>query len=349
MRPALVVGQGVCGTVISSLLFQKNIPFKVIDPGESNASKNAAGIINPLVFKRLTYSWGAQSFIPSALQYYKEMELLMNKKLLHWDGLIKLVNTEDEVSMWDKKQKQGQLPDVQSTYENPFSNTTICHSIITKRIKNAGWVDAQLFLQCWREFLHSKDLLIYEPLLYDSLKKQPNEEWKYKGRDYSAIYFCEGWAATKNPWFNALPWIPTWGDLLLIKPKTNLSSTEIIYKNGFLCPTPKSGTFLAGSSYIWNLSPEETKKGVEQVKEKIKNIIGPNFETLEHRFGIRPAVTDRRPIIGLHPEHKNMYIFNGMGTRGFLLAPALGMLLINKTPTPEETSIKRFSSLLSKS
>lgn len=37
--------------------------------------------------------------------------------------------------------------------------------------------------------------------------------------------------------------------------------------------------------------------------------------------GIRPTVKDRRPLVGVHPKYKNLFILNGLGTHGALLAP----------------------------
>ncbi len=45
------------------------------------------------------------------------------------------------------------------------------------------------------------------------------------------------------------------------------------------------------------------------------------FEIIGHVAGVRPAVKDRRPYIGASKKHSNLFIFNGLGTKGALLAP----------------------------
>jgi glycine oxidase len=47
------------------------------------------------------------------------------------------------------------------------------------------------------------------------------------------------------------------------------------------------------------------------------------FEVVEQQVGIRPTTPDRRPIIGAHPEFSKLLIFNGLGTKGYLMAPLL--------------------------
>ena len=76
-----------------------------------------------------------------------------------------------------------------------------------------------------------------------------------------------------------------------------------------------------------------------------------DFEVVNQRAGIRPTVSDRRPLVGRHPNHKQMYVLNGLGTRGVLIAPAMAEALYafieTDTPLAEEIDINRFSSVLS--
>ena len=68
---------------------------------------------------------------------------------------------------------------------------------------------------------------------------------------------------------------------------------------------------------------------------------------LDQQAGIRPTVKDRRPLIGRHEEKSNLYIFNGMGTRGVMLAPFFANQLAKHIEEGEsldpEVDIKRFS------
>ena len=44
---------------------------------------------------------------------------------------------------------------------------------------------------------------------------------------------------------------------------------------------------------------------------------------------VRPTVKDRRPLVGQHAEHKNLYVLNGLGTRGVMIAPYVAEQLFN--------------------
>lgn len=58
-----------------------------------------------------------------------------------------------------------------------------------------------------------------------------------------------------------------------------------------------------------------------------------------HRAAVRPASYDRHPLIGPHPNNTNLLCFNGLGSKGSLMAPKLASILwdsiLNRTPIPK--------------
>ena len=79
----------------------------------------------------------------------------------------------------------------------------------------------------------------------------------------------------------------------------------------------------------------------------MKNILNSPYKVIEQKAGIRPTVKDRRPMLGAHPVHQNLFVFNGMGTRGIILAPyfaaQLSDLILKGIPIDTEVDIKRFN------
>ena len=68
----LIVGQGIAGTVLTHTLLEQGKRILVIDEGNpSSCSKVAAGLYNPIVFKRLTKSWMIDELSPVAENFYK--------------------------------------------------------------------------------------------------------------------------------------------------------------------------------------------------------------------------------------------------------------------------------------
>ena len=80
--------------------------------------------------------------------------------------------------------------------------------------------------------------------------------------------------------------------------------------------------FKVGSTYEWeDLSEQTTQKGKESIIERLENLITTDYSIENHWAGIRPTITDRRPVLGVHPKYPNVFVFNGLGTKGVMLAP----------------------------
>ena len=70
------------------------------------------------------------------------------------------------------------------------------------------------------------------------------------------------------------------------------------------------------------------------------------FKVEAHDAGIRPVVKDRRPVLGWSTQNPRIGIFNGMASKGALLAPFwANHLLLNLTegqPIDPEVQVQRF-------
>mgnify|MGYP003329001594 CR=1 FL=1 len=84
-----------------------------------------------------------------------------------------------------------------------------------------------------------------------------------------------------------------------------------------------------------------------RIINKLQKLLNCSFEILQQRAGIRPTVIDRRPLVGQHRVHKNLYILNGLGSRGVLMAPTVAKNLIDfiekGLALPKDIDINRFT------
>ena len=102
-----------------------------------------------------------------------------------------------------------------------------------------------------------------------------------------------------------------------------------------------------GATYNWDeLNENTSEEGKEELLKKAEKFIADKIEIIEHKAGVRPTVLDRRPLIGIHPTHKQLGVFNGLGTKGVMLAPFFAQelvnCLLNDTPLDKEVDINRF-------
>ena len=173
----------------------------------------------------------------------------------------------------------------------------------------------------YRAFLESKDLLLIEKLDFEKLKLK-EETVHYKDISADKIIFCEGTLMTENPYFNYLPLVPTKGELMTIKAE-NLEVDKILNK-GFFCLPLGNNLFRVGATYNWkDLTYETSEEGEKDLITKIESLLTCDYKIIDHKAGIRPTVRDRRPLIGFHREYENIGLFNGLGTKGVLIAPWL--------------------------
>jgi glycine/D-amino acid oxidase-like deaminating enzyme len=143
---------------------------------------------------------------------------------------------------------------------------------------------------------------------------------EYKGHWAQRIIFCEGQYTQQNPYWNHLPFNPAKGEILTIRAE-NLPTDAIVSKGIFVLPLGNH-TYKIGSTYYWDDKEEQpTERGRSELTQKLEEVITVPYEVIDHKAALRPTVTDRRPLIGLHPQYPSIGIFNGLGTRGVLLAP----------------------------
>ena len=84
----------------------------------------------------------------------------------------------------------------------------------------------------------------------------------------------------------------------------------------------------------------------KQLVDELDKLISMPYKLLSQVIGTRPTVIDRRPLLGQHALHKNLYVCNGMGTRGVILAPTAAKHLVSfisdNKEIPKEMNITRF-------
>ena len=172
----------------------------------------------------------------------------------------------------------------------------------------------------------------------------------YKDFQVKRIIFCQGFYSTQNSFFNWIPFNPAKGETILADVE-GYKIKEIINQGFWIIPLEGHKCRL-GSTYIWdNLDWQATESGRELIASKISKILSIPYQITGQEAGIRPTTRDRRPLMGNHPYHNNLYIFNGLGTKGVSLAPyfaeeMLGFLEKNKV-LMSEANIDRFYSLYS--
>jgi glycine oxidase len=324
----LIIGQGLAGSCLAWRLFQQGISFKVIDqPLLSSSSRVAAGMMNPLVFRYLTLSWRAVQNMDSSKDFYQKMENAFQTKFLHEITIAKIFS-ETDAELWARKGLNAGIEnftDGKSYY--PFSHNEVNYYFGAGIVNKAGWVDTAKLVQKVRELLLKYAMLTEEVFDRENLVIE-EKEIHYKDITAKKIIFCEGFRVSENPLFSFIPFRPVKGELLTVRIK-GFETNVVLNKDIFLLPLGNE-IFRLGSTYDWNdLTEKPTESAKNYLLEKLEAILDFPIEILSHEAGIRPAIADRRPVAGRHPSFSNVFILNGLGAKGVMLAPYVTEQLLN--------------------
>ena len=108
-----------------------------------------------------------------------------------------------------------------------------------------------------------------------------------------------------------------------------LSVTQPLHGGKFILPLGHNN-YKIGATYAWDEMDEKiTEKGKTQLLEGWEKITSSDLKITKQQAGIRPTVKDRRPLLGTHSTHRNLHVFNGLGSRGILMAPFLAKEMVN--------------------
>lgn len=339
----IIVGAGLAGLSLAHELERENIDFKLIDEGVNYSTKVAAGMINPMTFRRMIKTWKGDEVIAKISKYYPELEKKLNQNFFFPRKLRRAFASAHEKQLWEERIEE----DSYKTYlEAPLSeNDTPDHinaPFGSGYINTPGYVDAKIFMKANHDYFLKENKLEYASFSYTDLD---SEAQIYKGEKYSHLIFCEGYRGEDNPYFGYLPFKNAKGEVLTVA-SSEFDQSEIINKKCFVLPL-EDGTFKLGATYAWNTKdPSPTQAGKKELLEKYKALSTADFSILKQEGGIRPAVADRRPLLGEHPKKSGLYIFNGFGAKGYLLVPHFVEIFINylirNVPLEKEVDIQRF-------
>jgi glycine oxidase len=186
-------------------------------------------------------------------------------------------------------------------------------------VQESGNINMPTLLNGFRKWLSENEALMIEAFDYNSLVISGTHV-EYKGRKSDRIIFCQGHENVLNPYFKDLPFIAAKGEILIIESQ-ELQSQNIIHDRINIVPLGND-TYWVGSTFSWDkLDLETTEDARKDLENQLKKILQVPFKVVDHKVGIRPTVKDRRPLLGMHSQYKRLGIFNGLGTRGVMLAP----------------------------
>lgn len=344
MKDFIIVGGGLAGISFAETAFREGKTFTVIADDSQNSSLVAGGLYNPVILKRLNMPQDAVAHMAFIKPFYRDIEERLNIRFaIRMPIYRKFASVEEQNNWFAAADKPGL---------DQFLSLNIIHKNYPclpspngfGEVLHTGYLDTAALVSGYHEFLKSEDSLIEEKFSHDALVLH-DDHLEYKSLKASHIVFAEGFGIKQNPFFNELPLNGTKGEILIIEAP-ELEFDAIIKADVFILPLGNS-LFKVGATYEWedktNLPTDPARL---ELCTRLEEIITCDYKVMNQLAGIRPTTKDRKPLIGTHPEHKNIHLLNGLGTRGVMLGPPMARELfdsiISGNKVRREVNLERF-------
>lgn len=317
----IIVGLGLAGLAFAEELMHANKSFVVFEDNSQKSSLVAGGVYNPVILKRFTPVWNAKSQLDKALPFYKSLEEKLSIRIDYKFVTRKVFKSIEDQNNWFIASDKTLLVD--------FMNPNISHENIpgikgefgSGEVLGTGRVDTSGLINAYREYLKSFDCIQFEKFEHNEIVFI-NDGVNYQDFEAKKIVFCEGYGIKKNPFFNELPLQEAKGELLTILAP-NLKIDFLVKSTLFILPLGDD-LYKVGATFNWkDKTSNSSEEGRKDLIEKLKKVISVPYKIISQSAGIRPTVKDRRPLVGIHPQHKELLVLNGLGTRGVMIAPSM--------------------------
>ncbi len=341
----IIVGQGLVGTWMSYYLQEKGLSYKIINHSQTpSATSVASGVMNPVTGRRMVQTWMIETLLPFAVDAYTRFQEKTGVTIIKKSPVALIHPSLQMKESFDYRLSHDNvyLQKNDSSIWKNFFNTPYG----TGEIDSCYWIDLIQFIKQGRDKINEH--YIEDEFKINDLSINENVvEWKNISAE--KVIFCDGVYSMQNPYFKALPFTPNKGEALIVAIEG--LPAENIYKNNMAIVPWKDNLFWVGSSFEWKYESSSASSAFrEKMIASLDSILKLPYQVVDHLVGIRPANSERRPFVGLHPTYPQLGICNGMGTKGCSLAPYFALQLLNHielgTEINQEASIERFYHLL---
>ncbi len=309
-----ILGAGLAGCCLAWQLKARGAAVRLVSERRSGeASRVAAGLVNPVTGKNYQPSWRIAEFLPESTAFFERAGREIGTTLWFPHPVVRLVAEKE----WPKVARKLERPDVARWVERVEEDADGWRARVI--LKGGGRVDARAFCEA------------------------TEKKWGAEGgeRGGGRVVRCGGAFDLMDRKLGEHRCAK--GEILTLRIPEADGSRILVGGGGWLVPVG-DGLFKAGATYEWDeLDGTPTAAGRARVEGILKALGIRGFEVVAHEAGVRPIIRRSMPLIG---ETGGEVVFNGLGSKGSLYAPGvarrLAEWLVDGAEIEEELEVGRW-------
>ena len=344
----VIVGQGLAGTALAWQLRWRGCRVLVLDREPAvTSSRIAAGLVTPVTGLRMAPTWRFAELLPAAREHYRRVERETGLACFRPRRCLRIFQSPEERALFVRKAPTA-LAGLVAEPDPPIDPAWFEAPLGGFEMPDAGQLLTGPYLDGSRAVFtpdggYRTDS--FDPVR-DVVPEGDGVRLPRLGLLARAVVFCQGHAGSSNPWFLAIRFHSARGDILTLRIP-GLGESRIVNRGVWLTPGD-DGTHRAGATYDrTNLLDEPSPNGREAIVTRLREFLRLPFEVLDHRAAVRPIIDPIRPVLGFHPLHPGLGFFNGLGSKGALVAPffaaRLADTLVHGHPLESEVDLRRLT------
>ena len=342
MDDAVVIGAGIAGTTLALYLLKSGRRVLLIGDQAEGASQVAAGIVNPITGRKFALSWNYPELFKEAIDFYSSHAFPNH---FHQRPVYRALLTPKDYNQWISRSVDPTISAYGGHLDNEVYFKNIWNLKVTDwlKIEQGGRLNITGFLKDAHDFLKTQHSFLAHKVSKSDvdivgkrlvIKEAPSAE----------VFIAEG-APFQHFLFPQIPIRPAKGEVLLLHSED--LPNGLILKNQYFLVHLGGEKYWFGSNYERNAQPIPTEATYLKMTNFLNKHALFSYRIESHRIGIRPTVPDRKPLVGKVPGLENVYIFNGMGSKGSSLSPwcarQLLLYLDRDQALPAEIDLKRYA------
>jgi len=320
---AIVVGQGLAGSLLAWFLTWQGRRVLVIDRGdEGSSSRVAAGLMTPITGRRLVLSWRWDEFLATAESAYRRIETETGARFYDPMSIVRLLADSTEQEFLQRRLESDSRSRIELA--QPLVDSDWFRADLGGFAMQGARLNVRTFLAATRRFLEQQGAFLsaeFDPECDVELtpKGVRLARWNVTA---SYLVFCQGIHGLTNPWFANLRFKPARGEILTVRVP-ELREPRTITRGVWLTPLGDE-RFRVGATYDWqSLGGQPTLEGRQELVSRLAEFLKRPVEVQDQAAAVRPILRHQFPEMGQHQRWPQLVVLNGLGSKGSLQAPWL--------------------------